>query len=126
MVAGRPSGAMGNGRCLPGQQLAATSERNLLAIAGQDGDRVSICSCTCYGRSGGRSTTPNGGREGGSGACAEGSGEGARSCARAWQCVGQLLGCREVREEYDEENFYDEETQSISNYTRFAVKRASF
>ena len=27
---------------------------------------------------------------------------------------------------FDEENFYDEETQSISNYARYAVKRASF
>jgi hypothetical protein len=41
-------------------------------------------------------------------------------------CLGRTFGCGESVQHIDEENFYDEETQSISNYARFAVKRASF
>jgi hypothetical protein len=40
--------------------------------------------------------------------------------------LAKLFGCKENVQRLDEENFYDEETQSISNYARFAVKRASF
>ncbi len=41
-------------------------------------------------------------------------------------CLGRTFGCGESVQHFDEENFYDEETQSISNNARYAVKRASF
>ena len=46
--------------------------------------------------------------------------------SRLLWCAGKIFGCRESMHNLDGDNFYDEETQSISNYTRFAVKRASF
>ncbi len=39
-----------NGRVLlPGQSMAATSERNLCQASAAAADKASVCSCTCYG-----------------------------------------------------------------------------
>ncbi len=125
--------ASANGRAvlLPGQSLAATSERNLCAAANAEQDRTSVCSCTCYGsrsatrsrrqeqmQSQGMATGESGGGSIGGGGRSGGS--------RILWCVGKMFGCRESITHFDEENFYDTETQSISNFNRFAVKRASF
>ncbi len=125
--------ASANGRAvlLPGQSLAATSERNLCAAANAGQDRTSVCSCTCYGsRSATRSlrqveqdAMDTG--EGGEGSTGTGGGGRSRGSRILW-CVGKVLGCRESITHFDEENFYDAETQSISNFNRFSVKRASF
>ena len=124
---------MSNGRVLPTnpRMVTATSERNLCAAAaGNEPDKASVCSCTCYGRSSrhagqqqqqldrvGDAAAAGGG---------VGGGNGGRASLRVLWCVGKMFGCRESVTHLDEENFYDAETQSISNYARFAVKRASF
>eukprot|EP00095_Tigriopus_kingsejongensis_P002013 maker-scaffold419_size176504-snap-gene-0.33 protein:Tk02013 transcript:maker-scaffold419_size176504-snap-gene-0.33-mRNA-1 annotation:"two pore potassium channel protein sup-9" len=106
-----------NGRMLAGQQMVATSERNLFAAANKP-ETASICSCTCYGGRSGTGTGVNGPGSRGRKRMSPG--------ARALGCMGRILGCKESLHEFDEENFYDAETQSISNYARYAIKRASF
>ena len=142
-----------NGRVLTGGgHLVATSERNLVAAVAREADTASVCSCTCYG--GQSKSSRNGG--GGSGNNPPQGKRGWReqkrvlkkelvttedgeevievvrsvepqgTSSRLLWCAGKIFGCRESMHNLDGENFYDEETQSISNYTRFAVKRASF
>ena len=105
-----------NGRVLSGQQFVATSERNICAAANAQKDTASVCSCTCYGRrrTGGNKSQQNPNQQ-----------QRSSGTKMLW-CVGKMFGCRESVTNIDEENFYDAETQSISNYTRYAVKRASF
>lgn len=128
-----------NGRILTGGgHLVATSERNLVAAVAKEADTASVCSCTCYGqksRSGGGGGGGNVTSQGGSrkrrkevnedGELVDVMQPQAASSRLLW-CAGKIFGCRESMHNLDGENFYDEETQSISNYTRFAVKRASF
>ena len=46
--------------------------------------------------------------------------------ARFWRFVLRIFGFRRYQNSHsDDSNYYDEETQSISNYTRYGVKRAS-
>ncbi len=71
----------------------------------------------------GDAANPDGG-SGGGGSGGRGPPHGGGS--RILWCVGKMFGCRESITHFDEENFYDAETQSISNFNRFAVKRASF
>lgn len=82
----------------------------------QDKDNNSVCSCTCY--SAGRRFSRQQSRQEGGG-----------------RVIGilKMLGCTRILgwlspiNGADEEgNFFDSETQSISNYARLAVKRSSF
>ncbi|XP_059099720.1 two pore potassium channel protein sup-9-like [Tigriopus californicus] len=116
---------------LPNQEMAATSERNLFAAANK-ADTTSVCSCTCYGRVG-QSGQPVNATLGNVNLASETNRTNGfrgptwrRSTARALGFVGRIFGCKENLQEFDDENFYDEETQSISNYARYAIKRASF
>ncbi len=113
-----------NGRVLAGQQLAATSERNIFVSSGGDelggSDKTSICSCTCYGRSSAPTSTAAATESVSRRRPAK-----SRGRCSVW-CLDKLFGCRESVTNIDEENFYDEETQSISNFAKYHVKRASF
>lgn len=108
-----------NGRVL-NIETFNSSERNLTQLPMTDPDSVSVCSCTCYGA---RSSS-RGGRT------TRGRGRGRRRrekglAQRVCLCLGKTFGCGEELDN-NSDNFYDEETQSISNYARLAVKRASF
>ena len=47
-------------------------------------------------------------------------------CSRLWRFVLRIFGFRRYQNSHsDDSNYYDEETQSISNFARYAVKRAS-
>jgi len=131
-----------NGRVLTGQMADATSERDIVRAVADD--RASVCSCTCYGRStarsragdderngsgGDRDHRTDGGEESGRRPDGSSLSESSRQQPpgrRMLWCLGRTFGCGESVQNLDEENFYDEETQSISNYARYAVKRASF
>ena len=71
-------------------------------------DSLSVCSCTCYPA-----------RRKGRGEAGGGGGRGGGLWARLLSGVGWT-------EERASNNYYDAETQSISNYTKLAVKRSSF
>ena len=68
-------------------------------------DSLSVCSCTCYPVR--RKVRGEGGGGGGG----------------AWTRLVAWLGWTEERVS---NNYYDAETQSISNYAKLAVKRSSF
>lgn len=94
-----------------------TLDEEVLASNGQglflnplDQDSLSICSCTCYPgprrqRTQGRVKKPQMG---------------------AIMRILARLGWGEEEREAREGHYYDSETQSISNYTKLAVKRSSF
>ena len=71
----------------------------------QERDTMSVCSCTCYPqpRSRGRASM--------------------EARGQVWRRLMCWMGLGEDR---TSDNFYDSETQSISNYTKLAVKRSSF
>ena len=113
----------------------------------QEADVASVCSCTCYGnkpkkdpvrlirmkkRKGGQGDSESEMRD----ACKLNNvrtrieGRDSRRpitrCARLWRFVLRIFGFRRYQNSHsDDSNYYDEETQSISNYARYAVKRAS-
>ena len=64
-------------------------------------DSLSVCSCTCYPAHRGK----------------------ARGEAGLW---ARLLSSVGFSDDHASDNYYDAETQSISNYTKLAVKRSSF
>ena len=82
---------------------------------------LSVCSCTCYGSSSKSSKDQH------------------RRMSttklprnykpwysRFWQRLFRKFGCQDFSGfNSDDGNYYDEETQSISNHARFAIKRAS-
>ena len=68
-------------------------------------DSLSVCSCTCYP------------------ARRKVRGEGAGGGGGLWARLLSVVGWTEERRG---NNYYDAETQSISNYTKLAVKRSSF
>ena len=71
---------------------------------GERSDTMSVCSCTCYSRPRrGRRRPQSGG---------------------LWSRLLWRLGMG--GEDRNSDNYYDSETQSISNYTKLAVKRSSF
>ena len=71
-------------------------------------DSLSVCSCTCYPvRRKARGET----------------GAGGAGAGGLWARLLAGLGWAEDR---DSNNYYDAETQSISNYAKLAVKRSSF
>ena len=74
-----------------------------LYLSPAERDTMSVCSCTCYPqpRPRGRTKEARGG----------------------WRRLLCWLGLGEDR---TSEHYYDSETQSISNYTKLAVKRSSF
>ena len=83
----------------------------------------SVCSCTCYG-----STTKDQHRR----MSTAGGGLKLRPrnykpwYSKFWQQLFRKLGCQDFSgRNSDDGNYYDEETQSISNHARFAIKRAS-
>ena len=71
----------------------------------QERDTMSVCSCTCYPQPRSRGRTSMEAR------------------GRVWQRLMCWIGLGEDRAS---DNFYDSETQSISNYTKLAVKTSSF
>ena len=101
---------------------------------------TSVCSCTCYGTSDSKAGFFGGrGRQSRSGV---GGGQaGGRRTSRGQQRVRRKRGFAIVRffrrllglasgssdhsADSADANFYDEETQSISNYQRYAIKRVS-
>ena len=89
-------------------------------------DKASVCSCTCYGRSSGNNSNQQQQQQQQEGSPPRRAGATSGHGGRLLWCVGKMFGCRESVTHLDEENFYDAETQSISNYARFAIKRASF
>ena len=71
-------------------------------------DTMSVCSCTCYPQPRSRSGTT-----------------GKRHAEPGF--LSRLLTKMGVRDnDRTSDNYYDSETQSISNYTKLAVKRSSF
>ena len=72
-------------------------------------DSLSVCSCTCY---------PAPSRRGGS--------MRGRGSQRGAGLLTRLLWRLGLAEDRASDNYYDSETQSISNYTKLAVKRSSF
>ncbi|XP_040564664.1 two pore potassium channel protein sup-9 [Lepeophtheirus salmonis] len=113
-----------NGRVLAGHSID-TSNHNLYSSASSE--NVSVCSCTCYGESSNWKTrrfkkSSRRTRRGNESYLM--SMRRKRKCNEWWNPL-IALGCVQ-REEEDDGNYYDEETQSINNYTRFAVKRSSF
>ncbi|QQP52240.1 Uncharacterized protein FKW44_004329, partial [Caligus rogercresseyi] len=111
-----------NGRVLAGHSVQASDD----LYSSPSSENVSVCSCTCYGDS---STSASHWRS-------RRSKKGRRSQMEpvlmrkrrvGWNHWNPFvaLGCIQ-KEQEDDGNYYDEETQSINNYTRFAVKRSSF
>ena len=126
-----------NGRVLAGHHMDQHKFN-----PGREPDAVSVCSCTCYGS--GKSTKERRLSSGG------------RFIrvykpwySRVWHRTLRSLGCHDFSGPNSDDGncecfstkqiqnynpfsrifsvlVYDEETQSISNHTRFAVKRASF
>ena len=66
-------------------------------------DTMSVCSCTCVPRARTKRRPESGG---------------------LWSRLMWRLGMG--GEDRNSDNYYDSETQSISNYTKLAVKRSSF
>ena len=83
-----------------------------LYLAARERDTISVCSCTCYpapsNRGRGGSMRGRGNKRGGAG------------------LFTRLLVRLGLVEDRTSDNYYDSETQSISNYTKLAVKRSSF
>ena len=80
-----------------------------LYLAARERDTISVCSCTCY---------PAPSRRGGS--------MRGRGRQRGAGLLTRLLCRIGLVEDRTSDNYYDSETQSISNYTKLAVKRSSF
>ena len=114
----------------------------------QEADVASVCSCTCYGnkpkkdperlirmknrkgrnRDSESDTTRNTCRLNNVRTRIEGrdSRRPISRWSRFWRFVLRIFGFRHYNSSHsDDSNYYDEETQSISNYARYAVKRAS-
>lgn len=93
-----------------GKVLAGHAQLDRKFNPGREPDAVSVCSCTCYG--------------------VIKKDKSQRKLPLFWRLLNgtsNMLGCGDLSMvTNDDSNFYDEETQSISNHTRFAVKRASF
>ena len=93
-----------------GKVLAGHAQLDRKFNPGREPDAVSVCSCTCYG--------------------VIKKDKSQRKLPLFWRLLNgtsKMLGCGDLSMvTNDDSNFYDEETQSISNHTRFAVKRASF
>ena len=93
-----------------GKVLAGHAQLDRKFNPGREPDAVSVCSCTCYG--------------------VIKKDKSQKKLPLFWRLLNgtsKMLGCGDLSMvTNDDSNFYDEETQSISNHTRFAVKRASF
>ena len=113
----------------------------------QEEDVASVCSCTCYGNKPKKDPSREIRLKNRKGKRASES-EFRNSCrttsklrtrvegrdsrrkigriARFWRFVLRIFGFRRYQNSHsDDSNYYDEETQSISNYVRYHVKRAS-
>ena len=131
-----------NGRVLSGSRGGAKG-----LFTTPEADVASVCSCTCYGnkpkkdpsrsirlknRKGQQHVSESETRD----SCRLNNlrtrveGRDTRRtksrCALCLSFVFRIFGFRRYQNSHsDDSNYYDEETQSISNYARYAVKRAS-
>ena len=131
-----------NGRVLAGTRGAPSKD----LFAKKEEDVASVCSCTCYGnkpkkdpsreirlktRRGKRASESelrNSCRTDNLRTRVEGrdSRRKISRSARFWRFVLRIFGFRRYQNSHsDDSNYYDEETQSISNYAKYSVKRAS-
>ena len=126
-----------NGRVLPGGR----GVKGLFTKP--EADVASVCSCTCYGNKPKKDPTKlirlknrkNGDTESRANCRLNNlrtriEGRDSRRpisrYTRFWRFVLRLFGFRRYQGSHsDDSNYFDEETQSISNYARYAVKRAS-
>ena len=104
-----------NGRILAGHHQAHNRTFN----PGREPDAVSVCSCTCYGTKQKEKIQRKG--------TVVVVRRAKPVYIRLWNRLIRRLGCADASGPSSEDgNYYDEETQSINNHARFAVKRASF
>jgi hypothetical protein len=112
-----------NGRILAGRKFNP----------GLEPDAVSVCSCTCYGNKSSKDgnktifkqqqSLKRGGKQTGS---SRRNPNQRPIYIRIWNGILRFVGFPDPDSTDSDGNYYDEETQSINNYARFAVKRASF
>ena len=90
-------------------------------------ETVSVCSCTCYGSSSTNKRFLFGSKKKRKSKRQRALSTSVPLQRSAWQKLVRFVTFRwrSSSSEGSDENFYDEETQSISNYKRFAIKRNS-
>jgi len=136
-----------NGRVLAGHAPCAGGGLDTQGAYGkQDPDLASVCSCTCYGNKpkkdhskhrwtqrrrrnrerGGESGESGGVGEIQSGPCRTRRQHGALRHNWVWRFIMGIFGFRNYQNSRSSDsNYFDEETQSISNIAKFSVKRSS-